>query len=288
VDIGSNTTRLLVADAGRRACHPVGQERVFTRLGAATGRDGVVAAAKVSELAEVVGEQVASARALGAERIAVIGTAALRHAANRAELCAAVTRTCGVGLRILSAAEEGRLAFAGATLATPAGPDPLVVIDVGGGSTEVVAGRVGASGRAVGSVWSLPIGSGLLTDRLVSGDPPGAAEIDGLREESRRALHVVTGGGFARALAAGGSATSLGRVVGAQLDDVALEAALGRLCAAPAAEVAAALGLHPERVRLLPAGLILLEAAGRRLGAPLEVAGGGVREGAVCQLAGRL
>lgn len=77
-------------------------------------------------------------------------------------------------------------------------------------------------------------------------------------------------------------------MVGAQLDDVALEAALGCLCAAPAAEVAAALGLHPERVRLLPAGLILLEAAGRRLGAPLEVAGGGVREGAVCQLAGRL
>lgn len=124
MDIGSNTTRLLVADAGRRACHPVGQERVFTRLGAATGRDGVVAAAKVSELAEVVGEQVARARALGAERIAVIGTAALRRAANRAELCAAVTRTCGVGLRILSAAEEGDWPSPGPRWPPPPGPTP--------------------------------------------------------------------------------------------------------------------------------------------------------------------
>lgn len=294
MDIGSNTTRLLVADAGRRACRPVGQERVFTRLGSVIARDGVLPLGKVAEVAELAGEQVARARALGARRIAVIGTAALRQAANGAELNAAVTRTCGVGLRILAPGEEARLAFAGATLAVSGGPEPLVVIDVGGGSTEVVAGRVGATGPLVESVCSLPIGSGLLTDRHVVGDPPAASEIGALREASRRAFLAVAdgrfsralaAGGFLRALAAGGSATSLGRVVGRRLDSAGLEEALRSLCAGPAAEVGAALGLHPERVRLLPAGLILLEAAGARLGVPLEVAGGGVREGAVCQLA---
>jgi exopolyphosphatase/guanosine-5'-triphosphate,3'-diphosphate pyrophosphatase len=132
----------------------------------------------------------------------------------------------------------------------------------------------------------LPVGSGLLAERHLREDPPAPAELGALRA----AVAVAFAGARPPqrpplALAVGGSATSLARLAGGELDAAGLDRALAALCRQPAGEVAARTGLHRERVRLLPAGLLLLAAAADAFGAPLQVVAGGLREGVVLHAA---
>jgi exopolyphosphatase / guanosine-5'-triphosphate,3'-diphosphate pyrophosphatase len=120
----------------------------------------------------------------------------------------------------------------------------------------------------------------------LSGDPPDAAGVARLREAVEETLVGVALPPVARALAVGGSATSLHRLAGPRLDAAALERALAPLLAAPAAVVAAQVRIAPERARLLPAGIVVLAAVAARVG-PLAVARGGLREGVLRELAAR-
>jgi exopolyphosphatase/guanosine-5'-triphosphate,3'-diphosphate pyrophosphatase len=281
IDVGSNTTRLLVAmDDGSRLVE-VFSERAFTRLGAACACDGEIGTDKLAEVASVVARQVRMARQLGVSRLRVVATAAVRQAANGAALAAAVHDACGVTLEILHSEEEARLAFAGALgMLNQAPPGPLAVVDVGGGSTELVVGT------AVGGVtWSvsLPLGSGVVTRAHLPTDPPSAAELARLRRKLARSFAAVNAPRPTTAYAVGGSATSLQRLVGNVLEREALARGLQALVTRPAGEIALRLGLHPERARLLPAGILLLDAASRALQAPLQLAGGGLREGVVLE-----
>jgi exopolyphosphatase/guanosine-5'-triphosphate,3'-diphosphate pyrophosphatase len=281
IDVGSNTTRLLVAmDDGPRL-RELFSERAFTRLGAACGSDGAIAPAKVAEVASVVARQVAIAGELGAQDVRVVATAAVRQAANGPALVTAIERACGASLEILGGEEEARLAFAGAVgmLAEPPGGQ-LGVVDVGGGSTELVVGT-----WAAGVTWSvsLPVGSSVVTEADLPTDPPSPAELARLRRKLARVFAGVEVPRPVRAYAVGGSATSLQRLVGGVLERDALARGLQALVTRPAEEIALRLGLHPERARLLPAGLLLLDAASRALQAPLQLAGGGLREGIVLE-----
>jgi exopolyphosphatase/guanosine-5'-triphosphate,3'-diphosphate pyrophosphatase len=156
-------------------------------------------------------------------------------------------------------------------------------VDVGGGSTELAVGTL-----AGGVEWSesFGIGSGSLAERHLLGDPPHPTELEAARAHAAGALSRATPPAVTTAVAVGGSAASLRRVVGDVLDSAALERALEVLSGAPAAAVAAHFGLEVERVRLLPAGLLALEAAGRCLDRPLEIGRGGMREGILLELAG--
>jgi exopolyphosphatase / guanosine-5'-triphosphate,3'-diphosphate pyrophosphatase len=286
VDIGTNTTRLLVAERDGERLREVVAVRRFLRL--APGEDGAIPHETVQRLAAVVAAHVRLAREYGAGAVRVVATAAIRSAPNRGELCGAVGRSAGVEVEVLSGEEEAALAFAGAiaTLAQ-APPDGLLgVVDVGGGSSELVAGTAGG-----GVTWSasFPLGSGVLTDRHVRSDPPTPAELDAVRAEVDAALAGLHPPRPRAAYAVGGSATSLARVAGGELDGEAIARALALLTAEPAASAARRFDVHSERVRLLPAGLVLLEGAWRAFGsAPLRIAGGGLREGVVLRaLAGR-
>jgi exopolyphosphatase/guanosine-5'-triphosphate,3'-diphosphate pyrophosphatase len=286
IDIGSNTTRLLVAmDDGPRLVE-LFSERTFTRLGAACGYGDEIGADKLAEVASVVAHQVAVAGELGASRLRVVATAAVRRAANGAALAAAIRDACGATLDVLDSDEEARLAFAGAIgmLGQPP-PGPLGVVDVGGGSTELVVGTA-----ADGVTWSvsLPLGSGLVTHAELPTDPPSAAELARLRRKLAATFAEVDAPRPATAYAVGGSATSLQRLVGSVLEREALARGLQALVTRPAVEVALRLGLHPERARLLPAAILLLDAASRALQAPLQLAGGGLREGVVLEQLARL
>jgi exopolyphosphatase/guanosine-5'-triphosphate,3'-diphosphate pyrophosphatase len=130
---------------------------------------------------------------------------------------------------------------------------------------------------------SLPLGSGLVTRADLPTDPPSAAELTSLRGKLARAFAEVQAPRPAAAYAVGGSATSLQRLVGNVLEREALARGLQALVTRPAVEVALRLGLHPERARLLPAAILLLDAASRALRAPLQLAGGGLREGVVLE-----
>jgi len=275
VDIGTNTTRVLVAEAQGGRLMERHQERAFTRIGAG----GRIADEKIAEVAAVVAAQVATAKRLGAEHVRVVATAAIRGAGNRADLLAAIPHD----VVVLDGEEEARLAFLGAT-STYAGPlaGRIAVVDVGGGSTEIAIGNVGG---AVEWWASTPIGSGALAERHLRTDPPARAELDALRAEADAALAPLEPPAPTRALAVGGSAASTKAIVGAVLDRTALDRALGVLCSDTVAGVATRYGLDPLRVRLLPAGILILAAAASRLGQPLQIGCGGLREGVVLDMA---
>ncbi|HST38830.1 MAG TPA: hypothetical protein VLK58_04950 [Conexibacter sp.] len=283
IDIGSNTTRLLVADLGASAFEPVIQERAFTRLGRVCRSGETVPPEVVERLSDVVEAQARQAREAGASALRAVATAALRRAANGAEVCAALGAAAGVPVELLSAEEEARLAFAGATWGcAEEDPDaPLGVVDVGGGSSELIVGT-----RAGGVRWSrsLALGSGDLADAHLHSDPPSRESLAAIRAEVAAALAGIEVPPVVRAVAVGGSATSLSRLVGPLLDADTLTAAVDGLATLPAERVAVVHDLAVERVRLLPAGILVLAGAAALLG-PLTVAGGGLREGVVLGLA---
>jgi exopolyphosphatase/guanosine-5'-triphosphate,3'-diphosphate pyrophosphatase len=136
--------------------------------------------------------------------------------------------------------------------------------------------------------WSVsfPLGSGDLARSYLHSDPPSPEEIARARDEVEAKLGEFDVPRPEQAAAVGGSAASLSRLAGRILDAAAFARALAELVAAPRREVARRFGLEVERVRLLPAGLVILQAASERFGAPLVVAGGGLREGVLMEAAG--
>src|SRR6476661_5155799 len=150
IDIGSNTTRVLVAEPQDGQLRKVMEQRAYTRIGKASQHDGAIDLAKIDEVAEVVATQVRLAQEIGAQAIRTVATAAIREAANKDEIVSEINRVAGV--EILSEHEEGRLAFIGATktLGHPVEGE-IAVVDVGGGSSEVVLGSVSDGLRSVQS-----------------------------------------------------------------------------------------------------------------------------------------
>jgi exopolyphosphatase/guanosine-5'-triphosphate,3'-diphosphate pyrophosphatase len=283
IDIGSNTTRLLVAEARDGLLRELLAQRAFTRIGKSV-RKGEIPADKVAETADVVASQVRMARELGAERIDAVATAAIRKAINRDQLAAAIDARAGVVLRILTEEEEARLSFVGATRTLTAPPqDTVAVVDVGGGSTEIAVGTVDG-----GVQWwaSLPIGSGLLSDGYLRSDPPAAAELERARLHAEGTFEGLDPPAAAEAVAVGGSATSLRRLVGAELRHDALDRSIRILATTPVAEVARRFDLDPERVRLLPGGILIFDELSQRLGRSLQIATGGLREGVILEALG--
>jgi exopolyphosphatase/guanosine-5'-triphosphate,3'-diphosphate pyrophosphatase len=284
IDIGTNTTRVLVAEARNGHLTEVLQRRAFTRLGRGLKAGETIPEARIAETAGVVAEQRALAEQVGAAPIRTVATAVIRHAANRDEFCAAVRELGGVDVCVLDGEQEARLAFLGATrtLGRPLA-GRVAVVDVGGGSTELAVGTL-----AGGVEWwaSLAFGSGLLADAYLTSDPPAAAELEAVRAHAVGALAGISAPAVDTAVAVGGSAASLRRLVGAVLDPEGLQAALSLLCGGPAADVAFRLDLDVERVRLMPAGLLALDAAAQALGHPLQIGRGGLREGVLLDLAG--
>ncbi len=282
IDIGSNTTRVLVAEPLEGQLRKVMEQRAYTRIGKASQHDGAIDADKVAEVAEVVATQVRLAEELGAEAIRTVATAAIREAENRREVVEEIARVAGVQVDVLSEQEEGRLAFIGATktLGHPVEGE-IGVVDVGGGSSEVVIGSVSEGLR---SVRSFKIGSGSLADDFLSNDPPSAAEIRAVRDQIADFFAGVELEQPGQAVAVGGSATSLRTLVGAVLEYETLERAIRVLTGAPIAEVAKRFELDPRRVRILPTGVLLLEKLSDLLGQPLQIGKGGLREGVILEL----
>jgi exopolyphosphatase / guanosine-5'-triphosphate,3'-diphosphate pyrophosphatase len=282
IDIGSNTTRLLVAEPIEGQLKKTMEQRAYTRIGKAIDGEGRIGSEKVEEVSDVVGTQVRLARELGAAEIRAVATAAVREASNGEEVAEAVGAAAGIPIEILSEQEEGRLSFIGATKTLGHPVEGLVgVVDVGGGSREVILGTVTGG---VQSVRSWPVGSGNLAEELISSDPPSAAEIRRIRDRIDDIFEGVEIERPAQAVAVGGSATSLRRLVGAVLEYETLERGIRVLCGDPATEVARRFELDPTRVNILPTGVLLLEKLSDLLGQPLQIGKGGLREGVILDL----
>ncbi len=284
IDIGSNTVRLLVAASGRRGLNTILSERTHLGLAAEVERDGALSGRKMAHAAELARGYAALARDCGVQTLEVLVTSPGRQARNADRLRRMIAEASGAPVRQLSAEDEGRLAYAGAVAACRSVPKSVAVCDVGGGSTQLM---VGTSHEPV---WlrSLDLGSLRLTERFRPADPPEPADLAEITEAVRDAFIGVVAPVPRLALATGGTARALRRIVGRRLDEEELLAALWRLSIEPAAAVADGYGIPAERARTLATGVIILLEVRRRLGVRLEVARGGVREGAILGLLAEL
>lgn len=281
IDIGSNTTRLLVAEVEHGRLREVLARRAFTHIGASLGPDGHIPAPKLEETARLTAELAEEARRLGVDTLTVLATAAVRDAANGAQLQEAVREHSGLELRVISGREEAALSFAGACHALETPDGRLAVVDVGGGSTEIAVGEA----RRGPEWWhSVPLGSSLLCRRHLHSDPPGASELAAARAEADAVLAELAPPAVDDAVAVGGTATALSQLVAGRLDPDSLSTGLDQLCSQPAASAARDLGLEPDRVKLLPGGMTVLAAVSALLGTALRVVRSGLREGALLEL----
>jgi len=282
IDIGSNTTRVLVAEPQEGQLRKVMEQRAYTQIGADTKRNGSMSKEKIAEVGDVVCTQVKLAQELGAEAIRTVATAAIRDAKNSKKAVKKLVEIAGVDIEVLSEEEEGRLAFVGATktLGHPVEGD-IGVVDVGGGSSEIIIGTVA---EGVDWVKSFQIGSGALTEDILASDPPSASEIRKLRDHIDDFFDGVEVPRPDQAVAVGGSATSLRTLVGSVLEYETLERGVRVLAGDPVDDVAKRFELDPRRVRILPAGVLLLEKLSELLGQPLQIGKGGLREGIILDL----
>jgi exopolyphosphatase/guanosine-5'-triphosphate,3'-diphosphate pyrophosphatase len=281
VDVGSNTVRLLLASGER----PVLSLRDTLGLGECVERLGYIPDEKLEETAGVVATFVDEAWAAGATQLEILITSPGRQASNGAALLAAIQAAATAPARILSAEEEGRLAFTGAvaSIGCPASRR-VAVVDVGGGSAQVVVGS-----RRRGAAWlrSIDLGSRRLTSRLLSTDPPGVEAVASARAEVERLLGDFEPPELRTALAVGGSARALRRIVGGRLGEEELAEATAVLARTPRSELTARYDVSPQRAATLAGGAVILAVLQVRVDAPLKVVRAGLRDGAVLQLEAR-
>lgn len=268
IDVGSNTTRLLVANAGPDGLVPLETQKLRLSLGEEIERFGAVSAVHCAAAVKAVREMAAIARRSQVASLDVFLTAPGRQASNAPEVVAALSSAAGVRARVLTKEEEGALAYRGAVLTAEIElPSRVAVCDIGGASTEVA---VGPPTGEPDWIESVDLGSVRLTTR--AGD---------MHAEAEDAFAHLGPPRVEAALAVGGSARAARRLVGAKLGAEELAEALRIVETSSPREVVRRFGVDRARADILPAGVILLAEVQRKLRVPLHVCDGGIREGAV-------
>ena len=275
VDLGTNTTRLLIADVRDGRVTELERRTEITRLGQGVDATGLLA----REAEERVFATLADYRGLidrnDVQRTVAVATSAIRDAENGERFRQALRERFDIHARTISGSEEARLTFLGATSGRSA-DEPTLVLDIGGGSTELV---VGLPGEAPQFEVSTQAGSVRQTERHLAGDPPPPAQLHALSKEVaevlKEAVPAEVRATTSKGIAVAGTATSLaaisqaldpydpGRVHGFQLLRAEAERILAMLAALPLEERREVVGLHPERAPTIVAGAAILVAAMR-------------------------
>ncbi len=268
IDVGSNSTRLLVADVDGAVSVVERQSRV-TRLGRGVDLSGQLSDEAIEAACAAIGDYVGICRDLVVEDVAAIATSAVRDASNGSAFVAELRERFALSARVLDGEEEACLTYRGATAEQPPSA-PTLVIDIGGGSTEMVVGR----GAEVGFHASLQAGVVRHTERHISGDPPTVVELEALAGDIRALIAEARVGHEEPRVEAGiavaGTPTSLAavelglepydpaRVHGHVLSLETIQRELSRFASTPLAERARIAGLHPDRAPTIIAGCIIL------------------------------
>ncbi|WNG44996.1 Ppx/GppA family phosphatase [Archangium minus] len=278
IDVGTNSVLLLVADRQPDGRFQAVQERAeITRLGRGVDKSRRLSPEGMDATLQVLSDFATEARNLGAEAIAVSATSAARDAENGAEFLSAAKARAGVTVEIISGELEAQLSFTSAyTDFGRQASGPLVVVDIGGGSTEFIYGD--AQGR-VSFRHSFDVGSVRMTERYVHADPLTAedrARVESHLRETFSSMPPCPPG--AQLVGIAGTVTTLfavqhaidpydsERVHGGTLTLVQLEALADKLCRLPLAERQKLPGLQPKRADVIPAGALILLEGLRALG----------------------
>jgi exopolyphosphatase / guanosine-5'-triphosphate,3'-diphosphate pyrophosphatase len=300
IDIGTNTVLLLIAarDEATGAARPLLERATITRLGEGVDKTRQLAAPAVARTLECLRGYADDMRTHGVSRLAVVGTSALRDAAGGDAFLDEAGQILGERPRVIAGDEEAALTFRGALSGLELSGD-LLVFDVGGGSTELIAGSVSPA-RAATSRVSLDIGSVRLFERHVQSDPPAPAELLAIEADVARELATAAPLALARSqrrptlVGVAGTVTTLkavelglepydgARVHGAVLTLSVVEALCAKLASLPLAARQQLPGLSPKRADVIVAGTILVRELLRRANAAeLLVSDRGVRFGLI-------
>jgi exopolyphosphatase/guanosine-5'-triphosphate,3'-diphosphate pyrophosphatase len=265
VDIGTNTTRLLVAEVEDGRVEELERETTITTLGEGVDQTGRLADAAMRRVSNAIAYYRELIDHHGAEHVVALATSAMRDAANGPAFRDDLERRFGVDARTISGDEEARLTFLGATAGRSDG-DETVVIDIGGGSTEYVVGRP----RQDPSFHvSTQMGSVRFTERFLHTDPPTQEELEQLASAVRETVPDVS---VQHGIAVAGTATSLAAIDGAErahgyrLSLPACERIVAMLAGMPLDERRRVQGLHPDRAPTIIAGAVILTESMRALG----------------------
>ena len=267
IDLGSNSTRLFVADVEEGRVTPIERRSTVTRLGRGVDLSGRLATEAIEATCAAVDPYVATLQELGAERVDAIATSAVRDADNGSAFVAELRERFALSARVLDGEEEARLTYIGAT--SEHFPEaPTVVIDIGGGSTELIVGE----GQTI--EWHVSLQAGVVrhTERHLVSDPPTPVEVEALAIDLRGLIDAATveAPAATAGIAVAGTPTSLAaieleldpydpkRVHGHVLELPSIQRMLSQLASAPLAQRTEIPGLHPDRAPTIVAGVVTL------------------------------
>lgn len=277
VDCGTNSVRLLIADVDGMTKADVHREMRVVRLGQGVDRTGELAPEALERTRLALVDYAVTCRALGVERTRMVATSATRDARNRSDFSEMVLAALGVAAEVVTGQEEAALSFDGATRDLDPAEGPFLVMDVGGGSTELVLGT-----GSVLAASSVDVGCVRLTERHFADDPPTPAQVAAAEADIDAALDLVrqdvpvsrtrTAIGLAgsvttvAALALGLQGYDAGRIHLSRIAAVDIAAVSQRLLTMTRSERASLPVMHPGRVDVIAAGALVLAVLVDRLG----------------------
>ncbi len=298
VDIGTNSTRLLVADVEAGRVSELERRSTVTRLGRGVDTSGQLAAEAIEDVCATVAEYIALCEPLAPEKVAAIATSAVRDAENSGAFLAELRERFALHARMLNGAEEARLTYVGAAAERPPA-DGTLVVDIGGGSTELVIG----SGSEVGFFASLQAGTVRHTERYLTTDPPAAEDLEALADDVRDLIFAELASAeffsVMKGIAVAGTPTSLAAIEqrldpydpelvhGFVLSLDSVQRTLSMLASMTLEERLEVTGLHPGRAPTIVAGIVILIQVMRAFGLrEVEVSEHDILYGAALEAAG--
>lgn len=265
IDVGSNSVHLLVAEVVDGRPRTIHDESVLLGLGAVVDLEGRIPDTEAAKILEAIADYVDAAKDEGAQWITILATEPLRRASNRTHFAAAVETATGRPLHTLSHEEEAELTLLG-VLGGEAVDEPILVLDIGGGSCELVL----LDKDADPVVGVMPVGSARLTAAHVEDDPPTLDEVAALRAVAHDLLSGMPAGHPRRGIVVGGSGANLIRLTAGEAEDdgprddiidrARIREAIAIVVGAPAAALAELYGLRERRIVQMAAGASLIEA----------------------------
>jgi exopolyphosphatase/guanosine-5'-triphosphate,3'-diphosphate pyrophosphatase len=278
VDIGSNSTRLLIAEVADGRVTEVERQSRVTRLGRGVDLSGQLSAEAIEAACEAIADYVAICREGCVETVEAIATSAVRDASNGSAFVAELRERFALSARVLDGEEEARLTYLGATCEhTPT--EPTLVVDIGGGSTELIVG----TGDEISFHTSLQAGVVRHSERHITSDPPSTTELEALASDVRALIEQAiadqpAGARASAGIAVAGTPTSLAsieiglvpydpkQVHGHTLTLGSIQRQLSKLASAPLSKRAEIVGLHPDRAPNIVAGVVILVETMRAFG----------------------
>lgn len=294
IDVGTNTIKLLVADLSDNGATPVFETSVTTRLGEGMQAHGMrLREVPIRRALDALTDYAKKARELDVRQIAAVGTAALRDAENRDDFLRRVEEGTGIRVEVIPGEEEARLSYLAVRRDARWRDCPrLIVIDIGGGSTEIIQGETGTD--RIAARTSVNLGAVKLTESLLRSDPPTITQLASAQQtaaERFASVEILSSSAKPQIIGVGGTLTNLGAMdLGGSIEPEtlhghvlslqSLEAQIARLASCAVEERKQIPGLDPARADIILGGAILLSQALERLGSPsVDVSTRGLRWG---------